>query len=760
MTGGERRLVALVPGWSLWPVAVVRSAGLPFQLLDRLAVPDLLQAPPSEERNARIRRAATEGAAAIVRDEAIREALVWQNPGLVDTWFGEYVTRLATGDTRLVKRAYREGVIARYAQRYCAKNESIGFFGPVAWARFATEERGLRLSGSGGIRRRTVYLETWAIAALADAWRQDERILPYLPVRLDPATSFVGGMLWRPRRPPAPCDPVTARLLAAIDGHRRCGEVLAAAGLTSAAELIRLHELGVVRIGFRVPHAERPEEHLRRQVEQIPDDQIREDLVQRLDQIVAARDAAQHSHGPEPVRAALDELTGRLVKAGGTEAAVPRRTRYARTPAYLDCRRDIDVRIGGDLLDALRAPLGILLDSARWLSVEVGAAVADGLRERYRRLVRRRGTVTLSDLQFAGADLLAPDGPVAQSVRTDFQLRWAEILPPEPAGEIRLSSAEVRPLASALFPASDPLWAAARQHSPDLLLSRSADGTTRWVLGELHVALNTVESRVFRTQCDDPDELVALTRADMSGGRVVPLYPLDAAEVTSRTYPPPALDPPGLYRYWSYGSDEGHPDGAPSVAGTDVLVYERDGELVGEPRGRDWSAPVLEFFGEFLTATVVNLFRIRPRQAHLGRVLLDQVVICRESWSVPVGEVPVPAPGRTIADRGYQAVRDWAAALGVPRHVFVRTPHEAKPFYVDFCAPLLVGNFIRAVRRAVADPPPGPDPATVDIVEMLPRPQELWLVDSAGRHYTSELRVVAVDERGHPHVPRVRTRRP
>jgi hypothetical protein len=45
-------------------------------------------------------------------------------------------------------------------------------------------------------------------------------------------------------------------------------------------------------------------------------------------------------------------------------------------------------------------------------------------------------------------------------------------------------------------------------------------------------------------------------------------------------------------------------------------------------------------------------------------------------------------------------------------------------------------------------------------VEMLPRPQELWLVDSAGRHYTSELRVVAVDERGHPHVPRVRTRRP
>lgn len=760
MTADEPPRVELVPGWSLWPTAAVRSAGMPFELLDRFAVPDLLDAPPSEERNAAIRRSASDAAAAAVRDEAFREALVWQNPELVDTWLGDYAARLtADGRARLSNRAYREVVIARYAQRYCAKNESIGFFGPVAWARFAPEGCGIRQDGDGGIRRRSVSLETWAVAALADAWRQDERLFAHLPVWLDPATSVIDGSLWRPRRPPVGCAALTARLLAAIDGHRRCGEVLAvtaAAGPADPAvgaddlraELSRLDELGVVRIGFRVPYGHRPEAYLRRQVERLPEGRIRTDLLQRLDEIVAAREFVQRSRGAEEVRTALGELAGRLVKAGCAEAAGSRRATYARTTAYLDCRRDTDVRIGADLLDALRAPLGVLLDSARWLSNEVADAVADGLLERYRRLRSRRDAVTLSDLQFVASDLLSPTGSVATSVRADFQLRWAEILAEHPAGEVRLTTQAVRPLADALFPAAGPRWAAARQHSPDLLLSRSADGTTRWVLGELHVALNTLESRVFLTQCDDPDELVRLTAADMGSGRVVPLYPLDAPEATARTYPPLALDPPGHYRYWSYAGDEGHPDGAPSVAGTEVLVHERDGELIGAARGHGWAAPVLEFFGEFLTATVVNLFQLRARQAHLDRVLLDDLVVCRESWSHPVTGMPVPAPGRKIADRGYQEVRDWAAGLGMPRHVFARTPLEKKPFYVDFCAPLLVGNLVRAVRRAVAESVPGDGPAMVDIVEMLPRPEELWLTDSAGRRYTAELRVVAVDDRG------------
>ena len=95
---------------------------------------------------------------------------------------------------------------------------------------------------------------------------------------------------------------------------------------------------------------------------------------------------------------------------------------------------------------------------------------------------------------------------------------------------LHLRGDRVRAMADALFPSPGPLrWAASRQHSPDLLLCRTADGATCWVLGELHVAMNTLESRLFRTQCDDPAELVESTARDMSRGRVVPVYPRHAA---------------------------------------------------------------------------------------------------------------------------------------------------------------------------------------------------------------------------------------
>lgn len=742
MTGESTHLIPLTGEWSLWRTAVVRSAGLPFGILDRFALPSLLERPPSQQRSDAIRHACTQAVAALVTEDVFREAIRWQNPGASGTWLGTYASRIAAGECpKLANRAYRESVVARYAQRYCAKNESIGFFGPVAWARFGASGTGLRQHGSGGIRRRTAFLETWAVAAIAEAWRHDPRLFPYLPVTLDPATTFADGALYRPQRRPQPCEPGTAALLTAAERYRRVGDLLAATGAEPQA-LLRLHERGIIRIGFRVPFQARPEAHLRQQVAELPPAAPREELLATLDELSALRDALAAARGPDAVDAALSKLTRRLAEAGCQEAAAPRHSSYARTPAYLDCRRDLDVTIGADLLDALRAPLGILLGSARWLASEVAEAVSAGLRERYRWLRARRDRVTLSDLQFATADILSAGGPVAAEIAGDFQSRWAEILPATShagtAQEVRLCCAEVGPLADTLFQYSPLRWAVSRYHSPDLLLCRRADGSMQWVLGELHVALNTMESRVFLTQSDEPAELISATAADLRAGRVVPLYPLDAPEATSRTHPPPALDPPGLYRYWSYTSDEGHPDGAESLPATAITVEEEGGELIGYARGRGWAAPVLEFFGDFLTAVAVDLFRIRPPAAHQPRLVLDDMIIARQSWLVSVDEVALPS--RNTADRGYQRVCDWAAAQGLPRHVFAQTAAEPKPFYVDFTAPILVGNFVRAVRRARSA-----GIAELTVTEMLPAPDQLWLSDHSGRRYTAEFRLVAVD---------------
>ncbi|GIH19618.1 lantibiotic dehydratase [Rugosimonospora africana] len=744
-------VVPLDRGWSLWRVAVLRGAGLPFEILDDLAMPALLAEPAGPERNEAIRAGCARQFDLLVRNDLLREAVAWQNPNIADTWLGHYADRLAGGGApRLANRAYRESVLARYAQRYCAKNESIGFFGPVAWARLVDEQAGLHQSGGGGIRRRTAYLETWAVAALAGVFERTPGVFDTLTVRLDAATSVAGDQLRQPRRPAITCDEVTLGILAQVDGVRHVGAVLAEAAAVTGkdadqlrGELLRLRERGVVRIGFRVPHHHRPDLVLREQIERLPNPAVRDDLLARLDRVIAACAAAAAAGGPTAVGSALRDVSARFADAGCADADTPRHTLYGRTPVYLDCRRDTDVRVGPDLVGQLAAPLGLLLDSARWLTGEVADVVESELRRAYRWLRSRRGEVSLADLQFAAGEVLATGGPGVQEIRTDFQLRWAELIPATDGRLVQLSAARLRPMADKLFPRPASLrWAASRQHSPDLLLSRSPDGRTRWVLGELHVALNTAESRLFTAQCDDPRELVDATGRDMGRGRVVPVYPLDAAGATSRTYPPPSLDPPGRYRYWSYDGDDGRADGVRSVPSTAVSIHEVDGVLVGRADRDGWAAPVLEFFGEFLTAITVNLFQPRACAPRLPRVLLDDLVICRESWSVPADEVPVPAgPAR---DRGYQRVREWAAASGMPRHVFVKTPAERKPCYVDFEAPLLVGNFVRAVRRA-ARAAPG-EQAAIDITEMLPAPDQLWLTDASGHRYTSEFRVVAVDE--------------
>jgi hypothetical protein len=204
-------------------------------------------------------------------------------------------------------------------------------------------------------------------------------------------------------------------------------------------------------------------------------------------------------------------------------------------------------------------------------------------------------------------------------------------------------------------------------------------------------------------------------------------------EVSARGYPPPSLDPPGRYRYWSFGHDAGHATGVRSTPATALLVNEDAGRLVAT--GNGWTAPVLECFGEFVSALAVNLFRLRAPRPFAPRVNIDRLTVCRRTWRFPVGamgRVPVRS-----GDPAHERLRGWMAARGVPRHVFARGPRHPKPFYVDFGAPVLVDNLARALRGC------GPDDE-VEVVEMLPSPDELWLSLGTGR-YTSELRVVAVD---------------
>ncbi len=735
--------VALDGGWSLWRLSAVRSAGMPLAWLEAFAAP----AGPDDGSDALDRAASAAAVRDVVAQPAFLEAVTWQNPALVRNWLGRFAADVvAGGEGRLSRRDQREALVAFLAQRYCAKNETIGFFGPVAWARFTDDRPGIATRGGSGLRSRTLFRERWAVDAAARAFADRPALAPHLLARRHPACSFTGGVLRRPRKPPAPLEGAEAAVAAALERPRRVGDLLAECAQDHpepavAQALERLTASGAVLVGLPVPVADRPEDALRAQLARIPDAPLRADLLAELDRLDAAAAAVAGSAGdPVGLRTALDRLDTEFHALTGADGQRAKPDRgLGRCIVYEDCRRDLDVDIGTDLVDDLRAPLALLLDTARWLVAETGAEVERELAARAGSLRGVSGRpVALCDLVMASGDVLGGlPGTAADRVAADFRARWGELLATATGTPARLSTSTLAPLVRLLFPAGPVGWRAAHQHSPDLMLRERAGRRPQWVLGELHLALNTLENRAFHTQADDRGELLDATAADFPHGRFVPVYPAASPEVTSRTYPPLAVDLPDRYRYWSWTADEGHPGGLPVLPGAGLLVEQDDGRLVVRPVDGGWRAPLTEVLGEFLTALVANRFSVRAPAAHQPRLLLDDVVIARETWHVPAADLPHdPAP-----DYRHRRLRDRLAELGTPRWAFVRTPDQLKPYLVDRNAPLSLRNLARGVRRSAAADP------TADVVftEMLPAPDELWLTGPSGLRHTSELRVVAHD---------------
>jgi Lantibiotic dehydratase, N terminus len=730
VTGGR---IPLAADWSCWPVAVLRSAGMPFSFLAGFA-PDA----PETADEATLRGISAGACRAILRQDRFAAAVQWQNPDLVRNWLGAYREALLSSespaDVPLSRRDQRETLIAALAQRYCAKNETIGFFGPVAWARLA--DRGeTQVQGGWGLRRRAVFLEWHAVAAVAAALAADPGLSPWLPLRRHPLCSARDGVIYGPRRIEVRATQTEYLIFAAL-ASPRCEQDLRG-GLDAPdfdGALASLLASRVILRDLAIPVGDRPERWLMDWLEGLPESAARDRALAQLSGLGAiVGQVAAVAGDPVALGAAtagLDAALGELAGGAGGNG----RRRYGRTAVYEDCRLDVDVRIGQELIQALRGPLSLLLDSARWLVTEAAREVVADLRGTHAALAARGRTVNLADLTLAAAAVLSgASGTAIHRVTEDFSSRWAEVLEfADPDG--RLCTERAAGLVAALFPAKDPFpWQSARQFSPDLMLRRRPDGPPQWVLGELHLGLNTLENRPFTTQADDLAELLELSRQDYPLGRIVPIWPASSAEVTSRTYPPLALDLPDHYDYWSYALDEGHPAGAASWPGSMLLVTADGGGLWVAPPDASWRRPVTEFLGEFLTALVVNQFRLRPPAPHHGRLTFDDVIVERASWSIPAGELQAAsADGADYRCRGLaQALR----TAGCPRHLFGSLAGQRKPVYIDIHAPLLLRGFAKLLRNEPAQ-------SAVRLVEMVPEPDALWLRDRNGDPVTSELRMV------------------
>ncbi|MFJ1757487.1 lantibiotic dehydratase [Kitasatospora sp. NPDC088134] len=743
--------------WKVWGVGLLRNAGFPVSGLDLVggtrapaaaARSNPRQGPSAEFLAAYRADAERESAAlaALAADPKLRLAVAWQN-----RTFFRLLDSLAAPGGQEAKRRQRERTLAMYWLRYCAKAETIGFFGPAAWIGVGRTDRAVAIeNGPGLVAASHTALERWTVAAIADRMAEEPGARWWFPPVLRPDVQLDGEQLVLPNRKTVRLRPEDVQVLRLADGDRnaeRITELLIAehgwepgtAHQRVDKVLGRLLRQRVLGWDANIPVDVRAEEVLRRRVAAIGDPAlfVRYDAV--ITELARLKGEIGQARSAEQLVEALDALDAYFVEVTGQAASREEGKAYAgRTLSYQDALRDCRMELGRDFLDGIAAPLALVADAADWfgnrLAELVEAEVAGFVRKA---AGRQPGAVTLADVWPQTLALFwgEQNHPVQQAVR-ELALKWREVIGEVPEGATRVDLKVDRILdrARAVFatgPVRSPHLAV---HSPDLqVVARSVDevnaGTHLVVLGEMHACLATLDLPFLDWTAGGGSVRDKVNRA-IGAERLVPLLPVGWKRNSGRMVPAPIGEGDRLIGFTRAPFDQRERI-EPAVS---ITLAERDGEVTATTAdGR--SRSLSELLAVLISIIACDAFKIGLDRPHAPRVTLDDLVLFRETWRVPLA--PLALPAKPDRHRDYLAVRRWVADHGLPDRAFVKFPEETKPSLVDFTSPVLVLSFANLVRRAVQSDPA----AGVTVSEPLPAPEESWLPDADGERYVSELRL-------------------
>ena len=767
VAGALHRVPLAGTAWSVWRDVCVRSAGFAAEMVLALCDEPLARAADlagadlaGADAGGRVvfdeeyEQAAGRLSGAVARtyaDAGFREALTWQNPGLAQFLHDHDG---GPGAARRSKQRQRELVIANYLQRYCLKNDTIGFFGPVGWASADPGVAGLVVvPGERLLARRSTYFEVWAIDKVAAEIARAGRASGWLVPRRTRSVFLDADVLYRPHRKPVTLTGAELRVLLACDGRRTISQVLRFTGLPDAGTVLtRLTELEALRLDLEGPVDAWPERGLRDKLELIADPDARAAALEPVDRLVRARDAVAATAGdPDRLRHALADLAGTFEEVTGAASTRKAGQNYAgRTLVYQDTVRDVRVELGQAVTGALAAPLGLVLDSSRWLVNDITDRYRALFTDLHDRETTRAGgePVPLQRLLTRASPYLSTygsrsEGELAGASVAELQRRWEQVLgPAQSPSRHQVSSAAIAAKVAACFPPRPPAWSGARQHSPDIMIAAASPaaverGDFLLVLGEIHLAINTLDQRLFVQQHPDPARLVAAEQADRGPGWIVPIPAKDLPTVTSRLSPPSAVPGP---LYWSAAIIDSlePPESGIVLPGAAMTVVRRGGDLVVQVMPDGTELDFFEVIGDLMSGVGgVALQPVAPA-AHKPRITIDKLVMSREQWTFQVADSRW-AFAKDEQER-YRLARGWRQERALPERVFYRVPVELKPAAADFSSIVLVNLLAKHIRQTEAA-----GHAEYSMTEMLPGLDQLWLTDREGRGYSSELRFVAYD---------------
>lgn len=696
----------------------------------------------------------------IARNPRFREAVLLQNRSALRMGVDLLLRDEQSPEKRGSNERHQEKLVANYLQRYCVKNDSIGFFGPFGWAKFNPERESIVAhAGPGLVSQANAYFEQWCIEALVEKVEEDPTLREWLPPRCLPAFYLEGNKLHLPGGDSTVLPALHASVLKRCTGEQTASEIATQLMATPGSGVTRdkVYELlqefrrrGIIVWKFEVPRDPYPERRARKLFEGIGVEAKRQASLAMLDKLEHARDQVRSAFGNvSQLDAAMEKLETTFRRLTGKDASRNAGETYAsRTLVYQDCRRDMEVEVGAEIIDALSAPLTLLLTTARWFTYEMAAVLREKCRQIHAEALRKSRKPYVELIEFWSQIqpiLLDPEKRLFSPVSDEFQSRWGKILRlPGGQRQVTYTSQELEGLVEKFFAAPHAGWETARYNSPDVMIAAASveaiqKGEYFLVLGELHMAMNTLRGNAVIFQHPCPEQMFQAIERDMPVPQVVPMAPRSWPRLTTRT----TMGLISGQSYYLEASEDSLSSGPRSrtLPIAAFVVQESPEGLVVRTRDGQLSFDVIEFLGEVLSGQAADHMKIMPAARRIPRVTIDKLVIQREQWSFSAAEMHF---AQEADESGrFLAARRWMHQHQLPRLAFVRVHLEVKPFYVDFESPVYVEILAKMVRRVLASDKPG---TPVVVSEMLPTIDQLWLPDAANQKYTSELRIVVVDQ--------------
>lgn len=683
------------------------------ELAEQRALVDKVFATELAERRGALRE--------IVDDGRFREAVWLSSPPMLARGIDAY--RSGRGGASAVRRVERQ--LVAYLQRFCAKNDTAGFFGPIGYGVLGDRLPGLPAEGGapGETGRREAFVASWAVLALAEAIAADPAVRPHLVPRRSPLfrVHTDAGWVELPGRGGGTVSGRRRDVLALVDGTRDVTAIAELLGITAADALDVLDllvEKGIVRLVPEPPvTVPQPITWLCEWVAALPERTWPQRLAPfvSVPAVFADLDLAGKQAALADLEQRFSEITGADARRGSGGFYVDRLLVYEEAVTAAPPLRLPD-DVGASILQRLAPVLDLYAASA--------VHAQQRLREHGARRLRE----------------LAPDGRVpllswiaaAPSTLDDEADPWRAAVLEQLAGREHVRVADID--VAALPPGPD-LAGEVLISSPDLfLLAEDAEAVRRGrfdlVVGEVHdSALVWGWPLRFHPYADEVTAATAEAIRSARGSRTVAsVLPGKRVKITPYEYPGPTVE-------LSAPSVKDPADRVPAAEVT-TLITDRGPVLHADALG--------EFTlhnGELHTVAhrVFGLPRVVPPNgwttgAHTPRLRIGGVVVQRERWQVRRGEL---FPGTYAGDEPALLAdfRRAARRLGLPRYVYARAIGDRKPVFVDGRSWMLL-----QVLHHLFD-----GDREVVLTEMLPAPDQLWARGPGGR-YCAELRFTVYRE--------------